>query len=234
MFKEVVRIKKAGKGSKKRKLNGARGRNGSASGSEGSGSEEEEAGNEAETDGEEEVEAAQSKRMEMPEKDRASRYASRGTGTGRASSATASVATGTMGDDSGIGMNTTRGSDMLGSSQVDPRRRKPSIAPSEGDATMNETQEDESQDIVRPVLDTQATAVSLDPTRARLFRQRLATAMRGRFAEEEAFSKEALLPEINMGVPVEELFGSSEAELVLADMQEKNEIFFSEGIVYKL
>ena len=67
-----------------------------------------------------------------------------------------------------------------------------------------------------------------------MFRQRLAAAMRGRFADEEAFSKEALLPEINMDLPIEELFGSQEAELVLADMQEKNEVFYSEGIVYRI
>ena len=70
--------------------------------------------------------------------------------------------------------------------------------------------------------------------RAQLFRQRLATAMRGRFADEEAFSKEALLPEINMELPVEDLYGSQEAELVLNEMQECNEVFYSEGIVYRI
>jgi DNA replication licensing factor MCM3 len=74
----------------------------------------------------------------------------------------------------------------------------------------------------------------LRPERAELFRTRLALALRGKFAEDEAFSKEDLLPEINEGLPVEELFGSAEAELVLLDMQEKNQIFYSEGIVYKI
>ena len=58
--------------------------------------------------------------------------------------------------------------------------------------------------------------------------------MKSRFADDEAFSKEALMPEINMGLPVEELFSSAEANAVLADMQDKNEIFFSDGIVYKI
>lgn len=58
--------------------------------------------------------------------------------------------------------------------------------------------------------------------------------MKSRFADDEAFSKEALMPEINMGLPVEELFSSAEANTVLADMQDKNEIFFSDGIVYKI
>jgi DNA replication licensing factor MCM3 len=42
------------------------------------------------------------------------------------------------------------------------------------------------------------------------------------------------MPVINEGLPVEELFGSQEAELVLNEMQERNEIFYSEGTIYRV
>lgn len=58
--------------------------------------------------------------------------------------------------------------------------------------------------------------------------------MKGRFADEEAFSKDALMPEVNMGLPIEQLFSALEADAALAEMQDKNEIFFSDGIVYKI
>lgn len=58
--------------------------------------------------------------------------------------------------------------------------------------------------------------------------------MRTRFQDDEAFSKESLLPEVNMGLPVEDLFGSTEADLILNDMGTKNEIFYSDDVVYRL
>lgn len=69
---------------------------------------------------------------------------------------------------------------------------------------------------------------------ANLFKTRLATAMREKFAEEEAFSRDALLPEINVGLPLEQLFGVREADTILQEMQERNEIFFSDDIIYKI
>lgn len=69
---------------------------------------------------------------------------------------------------------------------------------------------------------------------ANLFKTRLATAMHDKFADDEAFSRDALLPELNMGLPVDQLFGVREADAILQEMQERNEIFFSDGIVYKI
>lgn len=67
-----------------------------------------------------------------------------------------------------------------------------------------------------------------------MFKTRLATAMREKFADEEAFSRDALLPELNEGLPVEELFGVREADAILQDMQDRNEIFYSDEIIYKI
>jgi DNA replication licensing factor MCM3 len=67
-----------------------------------------------------------------------------------------------------------------------------------------------------------------------MFKTRLATAMREKFADEEAFSRDALLPELNEGLPIEELFGTQEATTILEEMAERNEIFYSEEIVYRL
>ena len=79
-----------------------------------------------------------------------------------------------------------------------------------------------------------ADAVLSRGCRLQLFRTRLAAALRGRFAEDEAFGKDILMPVINEGLPVEELFGTQEAELVLNEMQERNEIFYSEGTIYRV
>lgn len=58
--------------------------------------------------------------------------------------------------------------------------------------------------------------------------------MRTRFAEEEVFSREDLLPQVNEGLPVDELFSSSQAEQALQDMQERNEVYYSDGMIYRI
>lgn len=244
LFKEVMRAKskRGSKKNKKRKINGTQAsRNGShdsdssdAEGSEDSTDDEEEAQEEAALAGGE-------KRMEMPasaQKQPNGRYATRGTSTATATGPadrSTSVATGAIEDDSGVGMNTTILSPGAAAEGVRRATRLRSSSSQPADATMAsaEEEEEDTQDLdagPAPAVD----AGGIDPARAAMFRQRLAAAMRGKFADEDAFSKEALLPEINMDLPLEQLYVSQEAEAILADMQEKNEVFFSEGIVYRI
>lgn len=243
LFKEVVRAKsKRGKKNKKRKINGTRAsRNGShdsdSSDAEGS---EEDTGEEEEEAAEEE---AANKRMEMPtsaKKQPNGRYTMRGSTADRSTS----VATGAIEDDSGVGMNTT-----ILRSEASPApgdaaaRRATSLRASstqpDGDAAMDEdTQELEGQTQAVAGPSSAAAAATgpmeVDPARAQMFRTRVALALRTRFADEDAISKEAFLPEINTDLPAEEMYGSREAETILADMSEKNEIYYSENIVYRV
>ena len=69
---------------------------------------------------------------------------------------------------------------------------------------------------------------------AALFRTRVAAAFAGPFANNDEITRETLLPEINMGLPAEELFGTLEAERYLTVMNDANQLMWSEGVVYKL
>lgn len=237
LFKEVVRAKSKSRKNKKRKLDGVRAtRSGSASDSEASGSDEEEDEDEDEQS-ETEAEAAASKRMPMPEKDRAARYAKR--------AGTDSVV-GTQVDDSGVQMgDTTRGSQEPSSSSINTRsphatgRTISARADSpmldtqdQGTETQAETQEERGG---APTPGTGNKAAILSAAREKLFRQRMAAALRGKFAEYEAIPKEELLPELNEGLPIEDLFDSAEADLAFNAMHEKNEIFCSgDDMVYRI
>ncbi|KAL7005953.1 MCM DNA helicase complex subunit [Cystobasidiomycetes sp. EMM_F5] len=215
LFKEVVRVSKSKK-NKKRKLNGLRSTR-SGSGSEESESEDEGA---QDTEDEEDAAATASKRMDMPGENAGKPARASPRSTARQSS----VASGADRDDSGVGINSTRNISVLDTQVTSPRHTASEAGDTGIDETMDETQE-ETQEVF---------SGQLAPARAQLFRTRLAEAMKGRFADEEAFSKDALMPEVNMGLPIEQLFSALEADAALAEMQDKNEIFFSDGIVYKI
>ena len=70
--------------------------------------------------------------------------------------------------------------------------------------------------------------------RTALFRQKVARAFSGPFATADEVTRETLLPEINAGLPTEEMFGSQEADRILTMMNDANDVMFSEGVVYKL
>jgi hypothetical protein len=62
----------------------------------------------------------------------------------------------------------------------------------------------------------------------------VAAAFTGAFAREEEVSREALLPEVNRGLPTSDLFSTLEAEQLLTDMGDANLIMYTDSIVYKL
>lgn len=68
------------------------------------------------------------------------------------------------------------------------------------------------------------------------FRTRMATAMgpNGSLAEEDVMTLETLLPVLNDGVRVNDLYDTIEARAALARMHDDNEIMFSEENVYRL
>jgi DNA replication licensing factor MCM3 len=70
--------------------------------------------------------------------------------------------------------------------------------------------------------------------RSTLFRQRVASVFAGVFAREEEVSRELLLPELNRGLPTDALFGTMEADQLLAQMNDDNLVMYSESVVYKL
>ena len=85
---------------------------------------------------------------------------------------------------------------------------------------------------------TQPAAGTTSVSSARLasFRSRLADAMgpNGSLAEEEVLALDGLLPLLNTGLGVSELFDVNEARAALAQMHEDSEIMLSGDLVYRL
>lgn len=253
LFKEVMRTKR--KSNKKRKLNGVARRSGSrADGSETEGDETEDGEDEEDATDDEEEEAAAEKRMPMPAGKGATspvKPGRRGT-SARASSVGTTTATGTAVDDSGVGMNATFRSDAAAAA-LKGISSPPGPTPT-GDATMDDEETQEEHPVAGPSGTHRPTEIDaaryvtrnlilrrlltdgncLVTSRANLFKTRLAAALREQFADEEAFTRDALLPVINEGLPVERLYSIMEADAILTDMQSRNEVYFSEGIVYKI
>ncbi|KZP32292.1 ATP dependent DNA helicase [Athelia psychrophila] len=74
----------------------------------------------------------------------------------------------------------------------------------------------------------------LDAQRLQLFRTRLAELFRGKLQDNESDFLSDLLPLVNEGLPIEELFSTAEATLACESMGEANELMISEGIVYRI
>ena len=77
-------------------------------------------------------------------------------------------------------------------------------------------------------------SVSLSNQRLALFKTQLANVMQSTFDGEEAVPVSDLLPELNKGLPTNALFGSTEANQALEQMNERNEIMLSSGVVYRI
>jgi DNA replication licensing factor MCM3 len=168
LFKEVMRAKsKKSKKNKKRKINGTQTTRNGSHDSDSSDAEGSEDGTDAEEE-EEEAEAAANKRMEMPtsaKKQPNGRYPSRGTTADRSTS----VATGTQGDDSGVGMNTTilRSEASPAPGEAARRRATPlrdSSTQPEGDATMDDDTQEQEAD-TQQLNGLADAAQGLDPAR---------------------------------------------------------------------
>ena len=147
LFKEVMRAKsKKSKKHKKRKINGTQTTRNGSHDSDSSDAESED-GTDADEEEEAEEAAAANKRMEMPSSAKKQqqpngRYPSRGMTADRSTS----VVTGTAGDDSGVGMNTTvmrsEASPGPGEAMRRPTPLRDSSTQPDGDATMDDdTQE---------------------------------------------------------------------------------------------
>jgi DNA replication licensing factor MCM3 len=70
--------------------------------------------------------------------------------------------------------------------------------------------------------------------RLKTFRSRVAASFQKNFASEDSISLEALLPIINEGLQIDDLFGTDDAIAILNKMNDENLIMFAEGTVYKL
>lgn len=77
---------------------------------------------------------------------------------------------------------------------------------------------------------------TLSAARLASFRSRLAEAMgpNGSLAEEEVFAFDGLLPLLNHGLSVGDLFDANEARAALAQMHEDNDIMVSNDLIYRL
>ena len=159
---------------------------------------EDASGNEDEDEDEDQQPAADAKRMPMPKEHSPTRRQPRR----RASSMAADDST--VVDDSGIGMNVD--TTVFSSSQA---------------------LGDESQSQSQPQTESQVPASAPDTSgRAALFRRRVANVFSGRFADTDEVTRETLLPEINLGLPVADLFSAQEADRFLQIMNDDNKIMF--------
>jgi hypothetical protein len=213
--------------SKRRKLNST-----SPGGeSEASGEEEEES-----EDDEDDVEAA--KRMEMPEGER--RYPKRGAAT------STPMTTSELGD----GVDDSR-TGMLSESSIVAPGTKPartsSTAPEtdsmELDGETQETLDGTSQveiDAARYEMWSPLLFVSSDFgiffSRFEVFRKRASQVLHSTFqGEDDGVSRERLLEEMNRALPAgTELFSTYEAERFLSRMSDDQDLYFTDGIVYKI
>lgn len=66
------------------------------------------------------------------------------------------------------------------------------------------------------------------------FRSRVATTFQGAFFGVDTISLETLLPEVNRGLPMDQLFGTEDAEQVLKLMNDANDLMYSDQIVVSL
>lgn len=154
----------------------------------------------------------------------------------------------------GTGRYGTRGADAAGATI-----RSPSAAPSaaggqqqvfdpDGDQQMDEDEDemaamrDQEGDVgangivppIEPVAPVPAQGVvddaqGITEPRLALFRSRVAELLHGRFQEEEYVALDTLLPAINEGQPMDTLFGTVEAKVALARMNDASEVMFSDG-----
>lgn len=62
----------------------------------------------------------------------------------------------------------------------------------------------------------------------------MAELFRGKLQDNESDFLSDLLPLVNEGLPIEELFSTAEATLACESMGEANELMISEGIVYRI
>lgn len=86
------------------------------------------------------------------------------------------------------------------------------------------------------VVSAATASPSLSADRLASFRSRLAEAMgpNGSLAEEEVLALDGLLPLLNTGLNVSDLFDVNEARAALAQMHEDNEVMVSGDLVYRL
>lgn len=66
-----------------------------------------------------------------------------------------------------------------------------------------------------------------------LLKSRLSAALRGTFREEEQVTRELLLPELNVGLPLDEIFGPDEADEILAQLHEEDVVMYTDGVVVR-
>lgn len=55
-----------------------------------------------------------------------------------------------------------------------------------------------------------------------------------KFSGAEEITRDSLLPDVNMGMPTDELFGASEADEILTAMASENMIMYDAGVVVSL
>lgn len=84
------------------------------------------------------------------------------------------------------------------------------------------------------VAKTKSVLIAIFSSRLKLFRKRLAALFSSTLQDTEQIELENLLPMINEGLSSVELFGTDEATNACQVMTDANELFISEGIVYKM
>ncbi|KAJ7071448.1 ATP dependent DNA helicase [Mycena amicta] len=96
---------------------------------------------------------------------------------------------------------------------------------------------DESQDVTMDVDEPHVPPAAIEgglisPERLTLFRRRLASAFGTTLADQEAIALDTVIQEVNKGLNIDALFGTSEAKNACAAMDQANEIMFSGDLIY--
>lgn len=66
-----------------------------------------------------------------------------------------------------------------------------------------------------------------------LLKSRVSAALRGPFREEDQVTRELLLPEINVGLPLDDIFGPDEADEILGQLHDEDVIMYTDGVVVR-
>jgi DNA replication licensing factor MCM3 len=118
--------------------------------------------------------------------------------------------------------------------------RAPTATPGPGpssQAAAARDEDDEDMEGAEGLLAEEPAATSAGPLSAErmdLFRQRLSTVLETSGAANDGYVDfDDMLPLVNETLPVEEIFGPTEARTAVGKMHEDNQVMFADGVVYK-
>lgn len=61
----------------------------------------------------------------------------------------------------------------------------------------------------------------------------MASVLRGTFAQDDAITIDRLLPELSLGLPIDQIFGSVESDAMLQRMADEDKIMLIDGTVVR-